>query len=1089
MSVLRRLSLAVCLVAIATPVTAQRRTSPQSQPLAPAFDTSLFNALEWREIGPFRGGRVTAVAGHADQPLTYYFGGTGGGVFKTTDGGLTWTPISDKDFKVGSIGAIEVAPSDPNVIYVGTGESPIRGNVSPGNGVYKSTDAGKTWSHVGLANAGQIGAIRVHPTNADLVYVAVLGHAFGPNPERGVFRSQDGGKTWDKVLFRSDSAGAVDLAMDPANPRILYTSIWQARRGPWYMSSGGSGSGLFKSTDGGDTWKELTRNDGMPTGVIGKIGVTVSANHDRVWAIVEADSGGVFRSEDGGETWRRTNDERNLRQRAWYYSHIHADPKNPETVYVLNTSMYRSVDGGRTFTQVRAPHGDHHGLWIAPNDPARMINSNDGGANVSYNGGATWSGQDNQPTAQFYHVIATSHVPYRICGSQQDNSTGCIASRTDGGTIGEKDWYEVGGGESGWIAARADDPDIVYAGSYSYLSRLDVRTGQERNIFPWPDNPMGWGAGDLKYRFQWTFPLVLSPFNPNVLYAGANVVFRTTNEGQSWEAISSDLTRNDKSKQGPSGGPITKDNTSVEYYNTIFYGAESPVEAGVLWVGSDDGLVHVSRDGGAHWDNVTPPKTIMPEWIMINEIDASPTDKGAAYVAATNFKWDDFHPFLYKTADYGKTWTKIVDGIPATEFTRVIRADPKKRGLLYAGTERGVWVSYDDGGHWQPLQYKLPIVPIHDLLVHDDALIAATHGRAFWMLDDLEPLRQLTPDVAAKPVHVFTPALTWRTAGGGGRPGGGLQGTNPPNGAIIDYYIHDQKPGTKVAMAIVGSDGKVIREYTGTVQAEAAKPREASGTAAATVTTPATDEAPKEAIKSEGGEAEEEGGGDEGGRRGRDSNKLTEVVNGHNRFVWNLRTAEVKRFPGLIMWSGGTLGPRVVPGTYQARLSVGDQPPVTTSFEIRQDPRSTSTAADLKAQFDFVTSVHDKLSEVNEAVSRIRDVRKQLTDAKKRVADNKAVVAAANDLDKKMTTVEEALYQTKNKSSQDPLNYPIRLNDKLAGVGDSAASGPYAPTAQQIAVRDELVSQINVQLAKLKAIWDTDLPAFNKLAAGVPVVK
>jgi hypothetical protein len=559
----------------------------------------------------------------------------------------------------------------------------------------------------------------------------------------------------------------------------------------------------------------------------------------------------------------------------------------------------------------------------------------------------------------------------------------------------------------------------------------------------------------------------------------------STNAGQSWKVISPDLTRNDKSKEGPSGGPITKDNTSVEYYDTIFYGAESPVEAGVLWVGSDDGLVHVSRDGGAHWDNVTPPKTIMPEWIMINEIDASPTDKGAAYVAATNFKWDDFHPYLYKTADYGKTWTKIVDGIPATEFTRVIRADPKKRGLLYAGTERGVWVSYDDGGHWQSLQYKLPIVPIHDLLVHDDALIAATHGRAFWMLDDLEPLRQLTPNIAAKPVHVFTPALTWRTAGGGGRPGG-LQGTNPPNGAIIDYYIHDQKPGTKVSMAILGGDGKVIREYTGTVQAEATKPREAAGTA--TVAAIADDQ-PKEAIKSEGGEAEEEGGGDEGGRRGRDSNKLTEVVNGHNRFVWNLRTAEAKRFPGLIMWSGGTMGPRVVPGTYQAKLTVGDQPPATTSFEIRQDPRSTSTAADLKAQFDFVTSVHDKLSEVNESVARIREVRKQLTDVKKRVADNKAVVAAANDLDKKMTAVEEALYQTKNKSSQDPLNYPIRLNDKLAGVGDSAATGPYAPTAQQIAVRDALVAQINIELAKLKAIWDTDLPAFNKLAAGVPVVK
>jgi photosystem II stability/assembly factor-like uncharacterized protein len=1082
---LRLLCVAGFLVPVAYGATPAK---PPAKPIAPALpDASILKGMQWREVGPYRGGRADAVVGIADQPNVYYFGSTGGGVWKTVDGGQSWKPVSDGFFG-GTIGAVAVAPSDPSVVYAGTGEETIRGNVSPGAGMWKSTDAGKSWTHIGLDDSQQIARIRVHPSNPDLLYVAALGHTFGPNDMRGVYRSRDGGKNWERVLFVNRDSGAVDLNMDPSNPRILYASTWRFRRGAYFFDSGGEGSALWKSTDGGDTWKELSRNKGMPKGTLGIIGVSVSpSNPQNVYAIVEAKEGGVFRSRDGGDTWSKTSDSADLRQRAWYYSRIYADPKDEDTAYVVNVRFHKTKDGGRTWSAINTPHGDNHDLWIAPNDPQRMIEANDGGVNVTTDGGVNWTKQDNQPTAQFYRVSVDGDFPYRLLGPQQDNTAVRIRHRSGGGGIGPRDWEETAGGESGYIVADPKNPDIVYGGSYGGLLTIyNHKTGEQRDVNPWPDNPMGAGAADIKHRFQWNFPIFFSPNDPNKVYAASQFLMESTNAGQSWKVISPDLTRNDKSKEGPSGGPITKDNTSVEYYDTIFYGAESPVEAGVLWVGSDDGLVHVSRDGGAHWDNVTPPKTIMPEWIMINEIDASPTDKGAAYLAATNFKWDDFHPYLYKTSDYGKTWTKIVDGIPATEFTRVIRADPKKRGLLYAGTERGMWVSFDDGGHWQSLQYKLPIVPIHDLLVHDDALIAATHGRAFWMLDDLEPLRQLTPDIAAKPVHVFTPALTWRTAGGGGRPGG-LQGTNPPSGAIIDYYIHDQKPGTKVAMAIVGGDGKVIREYAGTVQAEAAKPREAGGTSTLAAT-PETEQ-PKEAVKSEGDAAEEEGGGDEGGRRGRDSNKLTEVVNGHNRFVWNLRTAEAKRFPGLIMWAGGTLGPRVVPGTYQAKLTVGDQPPLTTSFEIKQDPRSTSTAADLKAQFDFVTSVHDKLSEVNEQVARIREVRKQLTDVKKRVADNKAVVAAANDLDKKMTAVEEALYQTKNKSSQDPLNYPIRLNDKLAGVGDSAATGPYAPTSQQIAVRDELVSKINIELAKLKAIWDTDLPAFNKLAAGVPVVK
>ena len=1096
---IRRLRVFLVVLGFAVVSNAATPSNPP-KPASTLPDASILKSMQWREVGPYRGGRADAVAGIAEQPDVYYFGATGGGVWKTTDGAQTWKPVSDGFFG-GTIGAVAVAPSDPSVVYVGTGEETIRGNVSPGAGMWKSTDAGKTWTHIGLDDSQQIARIRVHPSNADLLYVAAMGHAFGPNDMRGVYRSRDGGKNWERILFVNRDSGAVDLMMDPSNARILYASTWRFRRGAYFFESGGEGSALWKSTDGGDTWKELSRNKGMPKGTLGIIGVSVSAsNTQNVYAIVEAKEGGVFRSRDGGDTWAKTTDSADLRQRAWYYSRIYADPKDEDSAYVVNVRFHKTKDGGKTWSAIATPHGDNHDLWVAPNDPKRMIEANDGGVNVTTDGGATWTKEDNQPTAQFYRVSVDTDFPYRILGPQQDNSAVRIRHRSAGGGIGPRDWEETAGGESGYIVADPKNPDIVYGGSYGgLLTILNHRTGEVRDVNPWPDNPMGWGAADIKHRFQWNFPVFFSPNDPTKLYAASQYLMESTNGGASWRTISPDLTRNDKAKGAASGGPITKDNTSVEYYDTIFCGAESPVEAGVLWVGSDDGLVNVSRDGGGHWDNVTPPKAIMPEWIMINEIDASPTDKGTAYVAATNFKWDDFHPYLYKTSDYGKTWTKIVDGIPATEYTRVIRADPKKRGLLYAGTERGVYVSFDDGSHWQSLQLKLPIVPIHDLLVHEDALIAATHGRSFWMLDDLDPLRQLTPDIAAKPVHLFTPALTWRTSGGGGGGGGrggGVQGTNPPNGAIIDYYLHDQKVGTKVSLAILGGDGKVLREYTGTVQAEASKPKEANGTAGTNSATQGAapsqasaqaDAEPKEAARSEGDAAEEESGGDEG-RRSRDSNKLTEVMNGHNRFTWNLRTAEAKRFPGLVMWSGGTLGPRVVPGTYQARLTVGDQT-MTAPFEVRQDPRSTSTPADLKAQYDFITSVHDKLSAVNEQIIRIRDVRKQLTDVKKRVADNKTVVAAANDLDKKMTAVEEALYQTKNKSSQDPLNYPIRLNDKLAGVGDSAASGPFAPTAQQIEVRDELVAQIDNQLAKLKAILETDLPAFNNLAAGMPVVK
>ena len=668
--------------------------------------------LKYRQIGPFRGGRVTAVAGVASQPYVYYFGATGGGVWKTTDGGVNWEPISDAYFKTGSVGAIGVADSDPNVIYVGMGESPLRGNVSHGDGVYKSTDAGKTWKHVGLGDTRHIGRVRVHPKNPDLVYVAALGHAFGANEQRGIFRSKDGGRTWEKVLYRGNKAGAIDLTFDPTNPSILYAGFWEVIRRPWSMESGGTGSGLFKSTDGGDTWTEITRNPGLPKTLVGKVGITVSpVNPERVWAIIEAEDGGVFRSDDAGATWRKMNEDRNLRQRAWYYTRIYADPQNVDSVYVLNVQFHKSNDGGKTFTAIGVPHGDNHDLWIAPNDAARMIEGNDGGANVSFNGGRTWTEQD-QPTAQFYRVTVDQDFPYNIYGAQQDNSTIRIKSRTSDFGIDETHWHDVGGGESGWIAPHPKDSNIVFAGSYGgLLTRYDHRTGQQRNITVWPDNPMGAGVEAMKYRFQWNYPILFSPHDANTLYAGGNLLFKSTDEGQVWQAISPDLTRNDRSKQGSSGGPITKDNTSVEYYGTIFTAMESPVERGVIWTGSDDGLVHVTRNGGRNWDNVTPGD--MPEWIQINSLDASSHDAATAYVAATMYKSDDFRPYLYKTNDFGKTWKKITTGIPDSAFTRVVREDPNRRGLLYAGTETGVYVSFDDGERWRALAAESARRPHH----------------------------------------------------------------------------------------------------------------------------------------------------------------------------------------------------------------------------------------------------------------------------------------------------------------------------------------------------------------------------------------
>ncbi|HKY43574.1 MAG TPA: hypothetical protein VJM50_10800 [Pyrinomonadaceae bacterium] len=1048
-----RYSVILCIAFSFVSIQAQRPPAPK--------EAELIKALQYRTIGPYRGGRSAAVAGVASQPNVYYYGATGGGVWKSTDGGINWESVSDGSvFGTGSVGAIAVSDSDPNVVYVGMGESPIRGNTSHGDGVYKSMDAGKTWKHIGLEDTRQIPRIRIHPRNPDLVYVAALGHVFGPNDQRGVFRSKDGGKTWERVFNRGNKAGAIDLILDPSNPNTIYAGFWEVYRKPWTLESGGPGSGIFKSTDGGDTWTELTRNQGLPRGMIGKVGITVSpANPERVWAIVEAEDGGVFRSDNGGQTWTKVNEQRALRQRAWYYTRIYADPKNVDSVYVLNVQFFRSNDGGRTYSTISVPHGDNHDLWIAPDDPNRMIQSNDGGANVSYNGGRSWTEQD-QPTAQFYRVAVDNDFPYNVYGAQQDNSTMRIPSRTTGNNIDVSHWFDVGGGESGWIAPSPKDSNIVYAGSYGGLTtRYDHRTGQERNISPYPNNPMGSGADVLKYRFQWNFPIVFSPHDPNTLYAAANVLFKSTDEGSSWQIVSSDLTRNDKTKQGASGGPITKDNTSVEYYATIFALMESPVQAGTIWAGSDDGLIHVSRDGGKNWSNVTPPSSVMPEWIQINSIDASPHDAGTLYVAGTMYKWDDNRPYLYRTSDYGKTWKKITTGIPDTAFTRVIREDPNKRGLLYAGTETGMYVSFDNGERWQSLQLNLPVVPITDLAVHkrEKELVVATQGRSFWILDDLPVLHQMMDSggfSAAGETRLFKPKESYRMPGGGGAPLGptATVGRNPANGVVV-YYSLKQKPASEIELEFLDSTGKSIRKFTGRV-------RRADGPPTATPTPPS-----------------------EGGGFGAPPQPSVPMEVGMNRFVWDTRHADAVRFPGMILWAGEVRGPKMAPGTYQVKLTV-DGKSLTQNFEIKADPRVSTTAADYAKQLELGLRIRDKLSETHNAIIQIREVRRQVEDLLKRVAGQpsfKVVNDAGTALNKNLTAVEETLYQTKNQSNQDPLNYPIRLNNKLAALGGVVGSAEAAPTAQSYAVYDELVTQIDAELRKLEQIMRTEVPAFNQL--------
>jgi photosystem II stability/assembly factor-like uncharacterized protein len=1010
------------------------------------FNESQFESLKWREIGPYRGGRSAAVAGIPQDRETFYFGSTGGGVWKTGNGGGSWQNVSDGFFG-GSIGALAVSSWDPNVIYVGTGEKTVRGNVSHGDGIWKSTDAGRSWTHSGLHDSRHIARIRIHPQNPDIVYAAVMGHLFGPNEQRGVYRSRDGGENWERVLYVNDQSGAVDLAMDPTNPRILYATTWRVIRTPYSLESGGEGSGIWKSTDGGDSWESLSDNEGMPEKPLGIAGITVSpSNPDNLYAIVEAAEGGVFRSTDAGKTWERVNQERKLRQRAWYYSRINADPMDEDMVYVLNVRFHKSKDGGKTFETITTPHGDNHDLWIDPNDPKRMIQSNDGGANISYDGGENWSVQSNQPTAQMYRVSTDNAFPFRLLGGQQDNSAVRIRSRSAfGSAIGERDWEPTAGGESGHVVAHPENPDIVYGGSYGgFLVRMDHSNGDERIVNVWPDNPMGWGAAELKYRFNWNFPLMFSPHDPNTLYAAGNVLFKTVDEGHTWQAISGDLTRNIKQKQQASGGPITKDNTSVEYYGTIFAVAESLVEPGVIWAGSDDGLLHVTRDGGTTWTAVTPRG--MPNEIQINSIEAHPFEAGGLYLAATAYKSDDFQPYLYRTTDFGRSWENISEGIPENQFTRVIRSDNAKRGLLFAGTEQGVHVSLNDGKNWQPLQLNLPVVPVTDMAIKEGSLVAATQGRGFWIFDDLALLRQVGSKTLDAEVLLFQPAPAWRLPNKNAENPGN-RGTNPPNGSVLHYWLKDDLPGDlQVELVISDRDGNVIRRFT-------RKPEKEQ-----------TEDKPP---------------------LGDDDRKLTARA-GLNSFVWDMRYPSVTRFEKLVLWNDDLDGPKAVPGSYRATLKIGNGEGQSVDLEIRPDPRLNTSAADLQAQFAFTWGINRKLTETHESITRLRATRAQLDALEKRIRgqdDYAALTEAAEALKDQLTAIEEALYQTKLEARQDPLNFPIRLNDKLAGVMFAASFGDHAPTASAIAVRDELVAAIDMELARLATVLGSGLAAFNEQAA------
>ena len=1023
------------------PATSPAQTKPATTTPPPGtIDEKLFNRMQWRQIGPFRGGRALAIEGIPGDPETYYFGAVAGGVWKTSDGGSTWAPLFDKE-AISSIGAIAVAPSDHNVVYAGTGEAAIRGNTTYGIGVFKSVDAGKSWKNIGLKDTHQIGALIVDPRNADVVLVAALGHAFGPNNERGIFRTADGGKTWTKVLSKDENTGGIDVVFDPHNPNIVFAALWQARRQPWFFSSGGPGSGLYRSEDNGVTWKQLTGN-GLPDGILGRIGIAVSgADSNRIYAIIEAKEGGLYRSDDAGQTWTRVNDDGRFRQRAWYFSKVYADPKSADTVYVLNTGAFRSVDGGKTFNLLSARHGDHHGLWIDPQDPNRIANVSDGGASISIDGGKTWTTQLNQPTAQFYHVAVDNAFPYHIYGAQQDNSNIGIASRTDSGVIGREDWFEAGDGECGFVVADPRDWHIIYSNSEGYAVRYDKNKQDVQDISPVPLDNSGHGAVDLAHRFQWVSPLMLSPHDPDTLYTAGEVVWKSTDHGQSWTQISGDLTRNDKTKQQPSGGPLTNDITSVEYYDTIFALAESPLKKGTLWAGSDDGLVHVTTDDGQHWAKVTPK---MLDWSTVDLVEPSPHDANAAYVAVDRHKLDDFKPYIFKTSDLGKTWSAIVNGIPDGAYVHAVREDPKKRGLLYAGTELGVFMSFDDGAHWQPLQLNLPQSPIHDLVVKDDDLVVATHGRSFWVLDNVTPLRQVTGQAGAADVILYQPQTAVRLHFPEEIDKKQPAGDNPPPGAMIDYYFKTA-PKEEVTLDILDSSGKRVRHLSSKEKNETAQPPEWPDRVERVKTIPANE--------------------------------------GMNRFAWDLRYDDPIQIPGAFYSGNGPKGPLALPGDYQVKLTVAGKSQ-TAPLHLVIDPRTKGAEPALQKQFELAAQVNDRNSQLHQAVNEIRELRSQIDALHKRFGDEdrvKAPLAAADDLNRKMSEVEQQLIQVNMKGSEANLAFPNMLNERFDSFSHVIDAGDNAPTKPQLDVFQMLSSQLDEQLKKWGQIKSEDVPKVSGL--------
>src|SRR5437868_5636591 len=1027
---------AVTFIVLAGTISAAPSPSPAVSPTpTPQVDPKLFSGMRWRVVGPFRGGRALAIEGVPDEPNTWYFGAVAGGVWKTTDGGANWTPLFDQE-DISSIGAIAVAPSDHNVVYAGTGEAAIRGNTTYGTGVYKSIDAGKNWKNIGLRDTRQIGALIVHPNNPDIVLVAALGHAFGPNQERGIFRTSDGGKTWTKVLSKDENTGGIDVVFDPHNPNIVFASLWQARRQPWFFSSGGPGSGLYKSEDNGVTWKQLTGN-GLPEGILGKIGIAVSgADSNRVYAIIEAKEGGIYRSEDGGEKWTKVNDDGRFRQRAWYFSKIYADPKSADTVYVLNTGAFKSVDGAKTFNLLPARHGDHHGLWIDPQNPDRIGNANDGGASLSMDGGKTWTTQNNQPTAQFYHVAVDNAFPYHIYGAQQDNSNVGIASRGDSGVIGREDWFVAGGGECGFVVPDPRDWHIIYSNNEGFINRYDKNKEQVQDVSPVPLDNAGHGAVDLVHRFQWVSPLMLSPHNPDVLYTAGESVFKSTDHGQSWTQISGDLTRNDKSKQQPSGGPLTNDITSVEYYDTVFALAESPVKQGTIWAGTDDGLVHVTTDDGQHWSNVTPK---MPEWSSVDLIEPSPHDGNTAYVAVDRHKLDDFKPYIFKTTDLGKTWTPVVRGIPDGAYVHAVREDPKKRGLIYAGTELGVFVSFDDGAHWQPSQLNLPVSPIHDLVVKDDDLVVATHGRSFWVLDDITPLRQLSAQSAQGDVMLYQPQNAVRLHYPEEFDKRQPVGDNPPSGAIINYYFK-AAPKDEVSLDILDASGKLVRHLSSKEKKEGEQPPEWPDRVERPKTIPANE--------------------------------------GMNRFAWDLRYDHPIQIPGAFYSGVGPRGPLAPPGDYQVKLTVAGKSQ-TAPLHLAIDPRTKGAEGAVQKQFALATQINDRISQLHQAVNEIRDLKSQIQTLHKRFGDDqrlKPALDAADQLDHKISEVEQRLIQVNMKGSEGNLAFPNMLNERFDTFSHTIDAGDAEPTKPQLDVFQMLSSRLEEQLKKWTQIKNEDVP-------------